>query len=229
MQKFERNSDGLLSHVEYKLSDDGFVNWRAMIKPEFLVPDKNLFTRRNVEVPKTIEGLKDNELLILLAGIKNLASLRGFSRVDYKVESPSNDYVIATCSITFVPNFETEGREVTFSAIGDASLKSTTGFGQLFLGAIAENRAFVRCVRNFLKINILGQDEVAPNNVEVQEEKSSPLFLLNQIMNEKNVSFSDIRQKMINEGLKSAENWNSLDDIPKVTIFQLISRIKNKS
>ena len=76
------------------------------------------------------------------------------TNVRYEVTSPSPAYVVATCSIDWIPNYETEDRAVTFSAIGDASPHNTQSFAKFFLGPIAENRAFVRCVRNFLKINI---------------------------------------------------------------------------
>ena len=48
----------------------------------------------------------------------------------------------------------------TFSAIGDASPNNTESFARFYLGPIAENRAFVRCVRNFLKINVVAQEEL---------------------------------------------------------------------
>ena len=86
-----------------------------------------------------------------------------------------------------VSNYETGGQPVSFSAIGDASLSNTFDFAQNYLAAIAENRAFVRCVRNFLKINIVAKDEIGPSNsaidtakVESQDEKldSNPKNLL---------------------------------------------------
>ncbi len=37
---YKRNEFGLLEGVEYKFNEDGSVNWRAMIKPEHLYPNR---------------------------------------------------------------------------------------------------------------------------------------------------------------------------------------------
>ena len=138
----------MLIESENDFNEDGTVNWRKMVKEEFLVPNK----QRTQETD--VSKLEDYQLIILLGGIKELAQIRGYTNVRYEVTSPSSDYVVATCSIDWIPNYETEDRNVTFSAIGDASPSNTQSFAKFFLGPIAENRAFVRCVRNFLKINI---------------------------------------------------------------------------
>ena len=149
LKKIERSADGLLKNVDYIFTEDGLIDWRKMVKEEHLVPNKDRTSETDVT------KLKDYQLIILLGGIKELAQIRGFTNVSYTVTSPSPDYVVATCHISWIPNFETEDREVTFSAIGDASPNNTKSFAKFFLGPIAENRAFVRCVRNFLKINML--------------------------------------------------------------------------
>ena len=125
MKKIKRNKDGLLD-IDYTHSEDGSIDWRKMIKQEFLVPNKDRTAETDVSV------LKDSELIILLGGIKELAQIRGYTNVRYDVQTPSPDYVVATCSITWIPNYETEGREVTFSAIGDASPHNTKSFARFF-------------------------------------------------------------------------------------------------
>ena len=90
-----------------------------MLKNKWLVPNKQRTSETDVS------KLKDWQLIILLGGIKELAQVRGYTDVRYDVHSPSSDYVVATCSIKWIPNFETEDREVVFSAIGDASPNST--------------------------------------------------------------------------------------------------------
>ena len=174
-------------------------------------------------------------MIILLGGIKELAQIRGYTSVKYDVTSPSPEYVVATCSITWTPSYETEGKEVTFSAIGDASPNNTQSFARFFLGPIAENRAFVRCVRNFLKINIVGQEELG--NLDVtnnQSTESSPMetiapsTLLKSVMKEKSVSFEAVQKVLLKEGHEKAEGYTSVEDIPKDLTFTLIQRIKNK-
>ena len=144
-----RDSSGLITKpkIEYAFTDEGLIDWRKLVNDKWLVPN-----RQRTDETDTSK-LEDKDLLILLGGIKELAQIRGYSSVEYDIRSPSLDYVVATCKITWIPNFETEDREITFSAIGDASPHNTQSFAKHFLGPIAENRSFVRCVRNFLKIN----------------------------------------------------------------------------
>jgi len=225
VKKLVRTEDGLIEGVNYHFNEDGSINWRKMIRPEFLVSNRDRTSETD------ISKLEDKDLLILLGGIKNVAQLRGFTSVTYEVISPSCDYVVATCKIEWLPNYETEGSAVTFSSIGDASPGNTKDFARHFLGPIAENRAFIRCVRNFLKINIVGQDEIgkSKNNSDELNESINifePSAILEKVMKEKSLSFSKVKEKLIKENYAGAENFTSVLDIPKIKIFELIERIQ---
>lgn len=227
-KEFKRNEYGLICDpsVNYVYNQDGTVNWRRMIKPEYLVVKKDNFEKRGKPTPPSTEGLEDKDLLILLAGLKDLAQVRGYDCVTYSTETPSSDYVVATCSIAWIPNFETEGRFITFSAIGDAHHHNNTNYlTKNYLGPTAENRAFVRCVRNFLKIPILGQDEIG--GPELPEEV--PTNLLTETMKKYGVPFEKLREKLIEEKYEGAENLKTVDDLPRSKQFELITRIKNKA
>lgn len=228
----ERNSLGLIDDgsVEYVYDENGLVDWRKMVKEEFLVANKQKTKESD------ISKLDDKDLLILLGGIKNLAQIRGFRSVEYKVHSAAPDYVMASCGIRWIPNFETEGEEVYFEAMADASLSNTKSFARNFLAAIAENRAFVRCVRNFLRINVVGSDEMGDANLFTESnEKSSapagadPHSLLSSVMKEKNVTFEELNKKLVGEGKIEEGAWSSVQDIPKSQIFALIKRLKTKA
>ena len=226
----QRDESGLITQpkVDYVFNEDGTVNWRKMVKEEFLVPNKQ--RTKETDVSK----LEDNQLIILLGGIKELAQIRGYTNVEYTVTSPSPDYVAATCCISWIPNYETEDKAVTFSAIGDASPNNTQNFAKFFLGPIAENRSFVRCVRNFLKINIVGKEELPGDSfpprqgdgVEIPDPAvlSPPYNLLEAAMKSKNVTLKNIKKRLSDEGYEKA--INDLEDIPKVKVFELIERIK---
>ena len=229
MKKIDRNEDGLINGVDYLFTEDGLIDWRKMVKPEHLVPNKDRTSETDVT------KLKDYQLIILLGGIKELAQIRGYTDVKYDVVSPSSDYVVATCTISWKPNYETEGEVVVFSAIGDASPHNTNSFARNFLGPIAENRAFVRCVRNFLKINIVGKEELggadapptATNTSSTTSDTSmDPRSMLQSVMNEKGITFEKIKQKLNSEDFEGAESLESLGDIPKLKAFELIERIK---
>ena len=147
--KFKRNPFGLLDYVDYEFNEDGSVNWRSMIKDEHLFPNKSWFDLRKKDVPRSIVGLKDHQLLIKLSGIKELAKLRGFSDVSYEVVKCEIDHVAAICHMKFLPNYETSGQAVEFQDMANATFDNTSSFATKFLETIACNRAFVRCVRNF--------------------------------------------------------------------------------
>ena len=152
----KRNEYGLLEdkNINYVFNDDGSVNWRKMIKPEFLVANRD----RTDETD--ISKLEDQDLIILLGGLKDLANIRGFNSVTYSITQASPEYVCASCSIVWKANYETEGESVLFQGMADAGLNNTEGFGQMYLAAIAENRAFCRAVRNFLRVNIVAKEEI---------------------------------------------------------------------
>ena len=161
--KYQRDQYGLLKNVKYIFNEDGSVDWRAMIKDEHLFPNKGWFESRKKDVPRSIEGLKDHQLLIKLSGIKELARLRGFCAVSYQTEKVSPEHVAVTCQINFINNYETSS-SVSFQDMANATLNNTSSFATKFLETIACNRAFVRCVRNFLNVHIVGDDEIDKSN-----------------------------------------------------------------
>ena len=226
IKKVVRDKDGLVPDIEYIFTEEGLIDWRKMIKPEYLVANKDS-SKGETDISK----LKDWQLIILLGGIKELAQIRGYTNVTYDVVSPSSDYVVATCNITWRPNYETEGQEVVFSAIGDASPNNTSGFGRSFLAACAENRAFVRCVRNFLRINIVSKEELSAGGGSYEQSNqqtnsSDPKSLLEDLMRKKKVSFDMIKTKLDKEDYATSK-LNSLDDLPKIKVFELIQRLKS--
>lgn len=220
----KRNEYGLLEDppIPYVFNDDGYVNWRKMIRPEFLVPNK----QRTQETD--ISKLEDKDLLILLGGIKELAQIRGFTCVSYDVPEAGPNYVIASCYINWIGNYETSNIDVSFQALADASPDNTQSFARNYLAAIAENRAFVRCVRNFLKINIVGQEEIGTKVVDepAPENPMSPATVLYNLMKEKNISFEQIQKRLVKDKYEKAEEITSINDLSKPKIFELIERIK---
>jgi len=220
----KRNEFGLLENpiIPYVFNEDGYVNWRKMIRPEFLVANK----QRTQETD--ISKLEDKDLLILLGGIKELAQIRGFTCVSYDVPEASPNYVIASCHINWIGNYETSNVDVSFQSLADASPDNTQSFARNYLAAIAENRAFVRCVRNFLKINIVGQEEVGVKAIEEPgfDNPISPAAVLHNLMKEKGISFDQIQKRLVKDKYEKAEELASINEISKPKIFELIERIR---
>jgi len=236
---YKRDKHGLLECVDYIFNDDGSVNWRAMIKPEFLYPNKGWFEIRGQQVPTSTEGLKDNQLLIMLGGIKELAKLRGFSAVAFDVKNVEEGYVTARCDVEWIGNYESSHNSVSYEDYANASLENTDAFCEKFLETIACNRALVRCVRNFLNIHIVGADEIdksdpTPTGSSTQTSSSTPITpsgLLEKILRDKhNIEsfdgFKDILRNLWKKGSYLNENvkeWSSYSDISAKEARILIS------
>ena len=230
-EKLKRNEDGLLSNppVDYVFNEDGSVNWRKMVRTEFLVANKQRTQQTDVS------QLEDRDLLILLGGIKELAQIRGFTDVCYTVHTASQEYFSTTCTIEWIPNYETDNKVVSFSALADAHQDNTYSFASNFLAATAENRAFVRCVRNFLKINIVGQEEMGGGKqvfsqttakASAPKTDSDPTSLLQKVMDSKGVSFDMVKTRLLDEDFPKADSFESTKDIPMTKTFELIASLK---
>ena len=216
-----RNTFGLLTNISYVFNEDGLIDWRRMIKPGFLVP--NARKTKETDVTK----LEESELIILLGGLKYLAQIRGYSSIYFGLSSPSMDYAAATCTIDWIPNYETEGRSITTSALADAHERNTEGFARDYLAAIAENRAFARCVRNFLRINIVSDEELKDGSEKPKDENpSDPTSLLKTLMIEKNVPFEKLQARLIKDGLVEAQDYRGIEDIPAPKMYELIQLLK---
>ena len=249
--KYCRDSLGLLQSVDYKFNEDGSVNWRAMVDSKHLFPNKSWFEARNKPMPKPVDGLQDNQLLIKLAGIKELAKLRGYTSVRYNVIKCEKDHVAVKCEISWVPNFENPSQEsdylpasTQFEDVANATTENTSSFATKFLETIAANRAFVRCVRNFLNVHIVGDDEIdkshgLPQHPETDEveplKKLTPNGVLENLATSKLKcdSFNDFKVKLRELWTlelyrnDAAKDWQSYDDIPAKEARLLINIIKN--
>jgi hypothetical protein len=193
-----------MNKTNYKYNEDGSINWRAMVKPEFLYPNKDWFELRGKPLPDSVDGLADNQLLIKLGGLKELAKLRGYEKVSYEVIKCEKDYVVVKCGIVWkslvIEEKLTEDYCV-FEDMANATLENTNDFCAKFLETIATNRAFVRCVRNFLGINIVGDDEIDKSKNKVASYENSELVI------------SDITpQGLLKKQAKSKLNCSSFDD-----------------
>jgi len=236
LKNFSRDTHGLLECIDYVFNQDNTINWRAMINKEHLVPNRDAFKNQKDINLKEIDmsTLQDNQLLILLAGLKELAQIRGYKNVRYDVIQAQPDYVAVKCIIDWLPNFETSNEAVSFSALADAHLDNTKDFAKNFLMAIAENRAFIRAVRSFLKINIVGNDEMGKTThidteVEPSVTATQPIALLQKTMDEHKITFEQVKNGAIQKKMNGAETWNSLEDISPLSMFTIISGIKNKN
>ena len=236
---YSRDDHGLLENIQYTFNDDGSVNWRSMIKDEHLFPNKSWFELRKKDVPRSIEGLKDHQLLIKLSGIKELARLRGFESVSFETVKCAPDYVAVKCCIVFIANYETPER-VIYEDMANATLNNTSSFAQKFLETIACNRAFVRCVRNFLNVHIVGDDEIDKSDVKISQSQSndlSPLGFLKKELSENHSiqSYSDFlpllrelhKSQKIKISTEVIKQWSDFSDISAKDCRLLLATLKS--
>jgi hypothetical protein len=234
-EKFSRDENGLLKNIQYIFNEDGSVNWRAMIKDEHLFPNRGWFESRGKDVPSSAEGLGDHQLLIKLSGIKELARLRGINHVAYFAEKCELDHVAVNCTVNFIGNYETGGEQVSFQDMANATLDNTSSFATKFLETIACNRAFVRCVRNFLNVHIVGDDEIdksgKPPTVSKNKDPLSPYGLLQKEFS----TFDEFKDKLrdlytskvYKQDVEVIKQWQDFSDIPPKEARILISLIKS--
>lgn len=230
--KLSRNEYGLLNHVNYEFDDLGFVNYRKLIPSEFLVPNRQIFIKKDIPIPKTIEGLEDNQILVLLAGWRWLAKVRGFTAIEQHVLDSGPESVTVKTTICWRPNYETEEKEVCYSALATASVLNTASFAKIYLAEIAENRGFSRAVRGFLNISLVGFDEINPEDKQAQPltefKPNEPQGVLQKKLEERGTSFEKFKNGWIKMGHAEAEDWNNFSDIPIKDVWVILDAIKKK-
>ncbi len=236
LKKIEFDENGLIKDFPYIYTEDGLVDWRAILfqKPEFLVANKKNFEKRGESIPINIEEIQDKDLLILLAGVKYIANIRQFLSVKYQVFAANLDFVSCKCRIVWKGNYETSSKDILFESMADASNQNTNSFAKIYLTAIAENRAFVRNVRNMLRIPIIGQDEIGASNANEEETNGTPnnedmskhLENLKTLMQEKGIEFDKVKARLIISGVEGAENFKSVLDLPKSHVFDMLEKVK---
>lgn len=192
---------GLLSDFEYIYDEHGFIDWKSIIPKEFLFVNEQKFKELGRDIPESIDDVDDSMIIIKLSGIKWLARLRGYSKVNFSIISQSDSNVVTKCSIDWIPNFENPNG-VTYEEIASCNEKNSDKFNLQFAEAISANRSFVRCVRNFLNIGIVGEEEFRQSDLSNKETEKTesrstssiavdPQSILLKISKEKGLSESD--------------------------------------
>ena len=198
-----------------------------MVKNEHLVPNRQKTEETDVS------KLSDDKVLIRLAGIKDLAKLRGYKSITYKPMTVSLDIVAMICRIEWIGNFETNFEPIIFESMADATVNNTKSFAQNFLSTIAENRAFVRAVRNFLSIHIVGEDEMPSTASEAktsgstsQETEEGPTEFTPHSTLSKFYKSGKITKEQIRDmfPVESAE-WKTMKDVPIKFVLEILSKI----
>jgi len=237
IKTFQRNEFGLITNLDYKFNTDGTIDWKAMLKPEHLYVNpgnkeriEKKYGKKYEEINIIEDKVEDVDLVILLSGIKYLAKIRGVEGVKYNVVAANPEYAAVNCEILFSSNFETENKKISYQENACAHLNNTASFANKYLVEIATNRAFCRCIRSFLGINVVTKEELGGANADESSSKASlasskQVNLLRDLMQSKNVKWKNIVDKMKEEG-NWKDEYKDIEDLPKDIVFNFIERIK---
>lgn len=235
-----REENGLLRNLEYKYDKYGMIAWKEMLNPEFVVLNRMKFAKDGIdtyslskdETEKIKAEATDDKLLVTLAGFRELARIRGYKSVLPAVSVRPDGGVISECTITWIKNFETNFEEVITRGIASASTETVAPTYQPFLEAIASNRAFVRCVREFLGIFTICEEEILIEDVKVAAAKpGSPLHLLQKTCSTYNLKIEDLKQIFREQVENNSEetgwldSWISFESLPTSVIATLVPKI----
>jgi hypothetical protein len=237
--QFKRNELGLFDNVEYKYLSDGYIDWRAMVNNKFLIPNDMYFKNHGLPTPPSIDGLSDEQLYIRLPGVRELARLRGIEKIERPVSYQLPDGgAVASCKITFLPNFETNFQPLVYEEIASATRSNCNYID--FAETIACNRAFVRAVKNALNIYILSDEEIKKEPISNTIDQTSPLVCLKEIISNvplkdgKTLKISTIEElknflphtRAYKNRVEEVNSWQSFEQIPTEEVKVLIGLFK---
>ena len=159
------------------------INYKEKIPPQFLYPNKKWFEDKNRPVPRSIEGLEDYQLIIKLGGLRHLLEEHGYKSVSYEVVSVSEHFSAVKCRIEF---FNKQFSDIIpFESLASCNVAELPDGFQYHTLSFAENRAFARCIRAFLNINIVSDTELSRTILNKDDEKKEDLKKLSQDIEKK--------------------------------------------
>ena len=109
--------------------------------------------------------------------------------------------------------------------------KNTSSFATKFLETIACNRSFVRCVRNFLNVHIVGDDEIDKSDGSPPSKQSSdmsPVGVLKKSLKEKHSiteyeEFKDLLRDLHKQGKVTKISIDTIEGVDLFNDFESIS------
>jgi hypothetical protein len=230
-----RNEAGLLNNINYPLKSNGLIDWRKLIPREHIVLNKYNFAARAIslddlsqeDLDRLIDESPEEDLVIKLAGFRELASIRGYSLIDPIPVSSSGDSVTMKVVIKWIPNIENP-LEMTVGATANASTSNTDEKFSKFLETIAENRAFIRAVRHSLGIISLGQDEMKQEDVRAEAQTVKIQSLLSQHLDKYSMDVDSLKELATVEGFEWNPKWTTVDRVDPAAAMSFIAILKSK-
>lgn len=241
---YERLPNGLVKDFPYSYTEDGRINWKAHLSAKWLrvKDDKKTELERKAGRPlKDIDlsTVDDWYLYVKLGGYNDIARLRGFDSLIQHVDYVDAQKAVVTCTMHFIPNAE-EPNGLTCAGVASGSIYNIKPDFAAFMETFAENRAFARCVRRALNINIVAEEElgkglalpaVAPESPATEETASlKPYAVLDKRCRELGITFEVLKGRSIASKsiLKSdPTQWNDWKDIEKGDVWTLLDKVNS--
>lgn len=229
-----RDWQGKINGPSYSYKADGSIDWRALVPKEHITLNAMNLAGRGIDIysldketlSKMVDESSEEDLVIKLAGFREIAKIRGFRRLDSQILESREGHVTVKVVIEWIPNWENPyGLEV--SAIASASRDSVEEKFAKYLETIAENRAFVRAVRHSLGIIAVGQDEIKQDDIKIETRNIKLHSMLLDLMQKADISFEDLKSIFRKEGLSWEEKWTSVDKIDQSAVVYIIPILKN--
>lgn len=228
------------------IDEDGRVNWKEAIPKKYFVINADWLKTNRPELnldeltEEQKDSLPDEAKLLLLGGVKWAMNKRGYHSSDFKVIK--YDIENNTCLVkSFIHwSFNEEYKENIFvtSALGVVNPDNLyDGHNDVsflsFAPVIAENRALVRNVRNALRIEVLGKDELGKKRNGVkqscpQEKEVSKVEKVEKLLVELNSTLDQIREKLRKTYGDVVDSWKFVKDIPDNVLAKLVVALQNK-
>lgn len=230
-----RDDNNLIKGINYEYDEYGFIKWRNLIKSEHIVLNKAAFAKDGDDITALTKEeteekkltVSEDKLLIKLAGFRDLCNLRGFISILPSISYRDSQSVICETTIEWLPNFETGFNIVKTRGTASASPASVAPTYVPFLEAIASNRAFVRAVREFLRIFTVCEEEMNMNEVVEVSSVLRPSKYLSKICKEKSISFDTLLSYLEANGLSISESMDCFEKIPDKIATTALELIKN--
>ncbi len=164
-RSFKRDEDGLVIGLQYYFTADGRVDYKRMVDTKYLYVANQYKERVVKEQGKPLDEIdlklvRDDWLRIKIGGINQLANIRGYRSLEYPIMVSIDGKAACTCTMEFIGNYESDGLPIVCSSMASATLRSVDKDFSPYLETFAENRAFTRCVKRALQINILSDIEI---------------------------------------------------------------------
>ncbi len=214
--------------------EKGIVDWKSLVNKDFIYLNEFAYGKEGIDVSQLSEEEKeklketspDTHVLMTLAAFRELVTKRGYKSIDYDIQHRHTDLAVCKCTIQFSPN-EDEPDGVIFSAISSASLENTFGGFSQYLDGFAETRSFLRCARNYFRIDTLAREEIDPNKKVEVVQLPTPVLTFKNLMAEKNMSFDQLKEAVIaSNKIIWDENWKDISKLNPATCFSLTLMVK---